>query len=146
MPDYLIHTIGIVSFVAAIVATWGLIRNRPRATSGASLSFPPVSEWKSTGHIDFASPRHEIEVPQKSPLSEGAFLLRVEEYRIVQCGEDDERIEFRWRNATVQEARRVAAQYNSSVAVMDVRLPLAAAAPPLAPLDAALTSTEALDR
>ncbi len=147
MPDYLVHIIGLVSLAAAVFATWGLIRNRPQRTADVPLH--AVSEWKPTGRIDFSSPRHEIEVPHKLPLSQGSFVLRVEEYRLVESDatDDAQRIEFRWRNATVDEARRVAAQHNASAAPLPVRLPLAAAAPPMAPdFDVPSVSTQARDK
>jgi|SRR5829696_7072203 len=65
-------------------------------------SVTATSEWQLTGKIDF----HCAETfrDDKAPA---AFVLRVEDYRIVESISGVEHVEIRWRNASLAEAKSV---------------------------------------
>jgi hypothetical protein len=68
-----------------------------------------TGEWRPTGKIDF----HCAEMPQDDKLP-AAFVLQVEDYRTVETISGVERVEIRWRNATLAEAKAVVTAHQSA--------------------------------
>jgi hypothetical protein len=68
-----------------------------------------TNEWRPTGKIDF----HCADLPQDDKLP-AAFLLRMEDYRTLESISGAERVEIRWRNATLAEAKAVVAHQNAA--------------------------------
>src|SRR5919108_4371041 len=61
-----------------------------------------ASEWRPTDKIDF----HCAETPKDDKVP-AAFILQVEDYRTVETISGVQRVEIRWRNATLAEAKSV---------------------------------------
>lgn len=90
----------ISSAIAAIVFVMLYTSARGKKIPEASVT--ATSEWQLTGKIDF----HCAETfrDDKAPA---AFVLRVEDYRIVESISGVEHVEIRWRNASLAEAKSV---------------------------------------
>jgi hypothetical protein len=67
-----------------------------------------TSEWRPTDKIDF----HCAETPQDEKVP-ATFVLQVEDYRTVETISGVQRVEIRWRNATLAEAKSVVAAHQS---------------------------------
>ena len=67
-----------------------------------------TSEWRTTDKIDF----HCAETP-KDDKEPGSFVLQVEDYRTVETISGVQRVEIRWRNATLAEAKSVVTAHQS---------------------------------
>jgi hypothetical protein len=65
-----------------------------------------VSDWEPSGKIDFGC----VELGAESDPA--LFHLRVEDLRILESISGTKRIELRWRNPTLAEAKEIAARYN----------------------------------
>jgi hypothetical protein len=65
--------------------------------------------WVPTGRIDFAT---RLDGNPEDSDQPSEFKLRVEERRIVESITGIENLEFRWRLATLNEAKVVVAQYH----------------------------------
>jgi len=90
----------ISSAIAAIVFV--MLYTSARGKKNPEASVTATSEWQLTGKIDF----HCAETfrDDKAPA---AFVLRVEDYRIVESISGVEHVEIRWRNASLAEAKSV---------------------------------------
>lgn len=104
--------LGLVSLALLVTGAGGYLLNRRRP--GPDLETPtgetvvPISEWKTTGKIDFGC----SELPDDERAS-AVFVLRCEEYRMLQSSSGARRLEFRWREATLAEAKQVTAVHNA---------------------------------
>jgi hypothetical protein len=67
-----------------------------------------TSEWRPTDKIDF----HCAETPKDDKVP-SAFVLQVEDYRTVETISGVQRVEIRWRNATLAEAKSVVTAHQS---------------------------------
>jgi hypothetical protein len=100
----------VIFFLAAIIAAAGFVMlylwwredKRPEEIVTAT------SEWQPTGKIDF-----HAQLPQADKLP-AVFVLRVEDYRSVESISGAERVEIRWRNATLTEAKALVAHQNAA--------------------------------
>ena len=91
---------------AAIAASAGLyVSLRKEKKSQEIVS----GEWQSTGKIDF----HCAQSP-KDDTAPAEFILRVEDFRIVESISGVEHVEIRWRNATLAEAKAVVVSHQSA--------------------------------
>jgi hypothetical protein len=90
---------------AAIAATAGLYRSLRKEKESQEII---TSEWQSTGKIDF----HCAQTPKDDTPAE--FVLRVEDFRVVESISGVEHVEIRWRNATLAEAKAVVVAHQSS--------------------------------
>ena len=104
-----------------------------------SESVIAATEWQPTGKIDFYCA--EMPGENETPAS---FLLRVEEYRIVESISGVEHTEIRWRKAVLSEAKSVLTVHQNATDTGNkahpisglVRVPASAAATqPLSPQD-----------
>jgi hypothetical protein len=68
-----------------------------------------TGEWRPTDKIDF----HCAEMPKDDKLP-AAFVLQVEDYRTVETISGVQRVEIRWRNATLAEAKAVVTAHQSA--------------------------------
>jgi hypothetical protein len=68
-----------------------------------------TSEWRSTDKIDF----HCAETPKDDKVP-SAFVLQVEDYRTVETISGVQRVEIRWRNATLAEAKAVVTAHQTA--------------------------------
>jgi hypothetical protein len=66
-----------------------------------------LSDWQPSGRIDFGCPAEIEDENQPAP-----YLLRVEEYRTLQSPSGTKRMELRWRDATLKEAKRIVVRHN----------------------------------
>ncbi len=121
MTDAVIHTVGFLGLVVGLGGLGAAAYARLRDRGFAADSFKPVSEWKPTGHIDFFSPQDEVDISQKRSGKQGSFVLRVEDYRIVESPNigGGKRVEYRWRKATLAEAKDVASMHNGNIISAD---------------------------
>lgn len=105
--------------------------------------FLPVSDWRPTGHIDFIDLENSGERPRPAPT----FLLRAEDYRILEsmAVSGAKQVEFRWRNATLVEAKHVVSHHNSSVSTIDDYLPWTIRNPHIIPNPANAAAKPALE-
>jgi hypothetical protein len=69
-----------------------------------------LSDWQQSGRIDLACPE---ELPSDDVPA--TFYLRVEEFRTSRSPSGLSRMEIRWRDATLLEAKRVVARHNLDV-------------------------------
>lgn len=123
-------------FVALVVVGVGglmLTSRRERKLDQPEEALRPVSEWRPTGKIDFICPRSLA-----GDSDPAVFLLRVEEYRRLQSISGAKRLEIRWRNANLRDAKCVVAQHNASnpFFAVDHGLPTPIEAPAIVPYDA----------
>ena len=85
------------SILAVIVAAYSYFRPKSKE---------PIQDqqdgWTPTGRIDFTDPQ-----------SSGTFILQVEDTRIVESIGGVEHRDFRWRRATIEEAKMVVLAYHS---------------------------------
>lgn len=116
----------ILAIVLTIVGALGLIftrtagdaapstRNSVSAKRSVPLTSPEhvtyLSDWQPSGRIDFACP--EELAGDDAPST---FYLRVEEFRTSRSPSGLSRMEIRWRDATLVEAKRVVARHNLDV-------------------------------
>jgi hypothetical protein len=103
--------LGLVSLALLAAGAGGYLLHRGRP--GPDLETPPgetlvpISEWKATGTIDFGC----SELPDDERAS-AVFVLRCEEHRLLQSSSGTRRVEVRWRDATLAEAKHVATLHN----------------------------------
>lgn len=137
MSDVSFATLGLVSLVLILVGVVGLIVTRQywRKPGRFEEGFLPISEWRPTGHIDF------VTVPASGDgngeQSEGPppFILRAEDYRMLEsmAVSGAKRVEFRWRAATLVEAKHVVSRHNTSLTTIDDYLPRTIRSPYIVP-------------
>lgn len=101
----------------------GLLWSRRSEPEKAAEELPceVVSDWRSTGKIDFA--RRDLNGKPDGSL----FCLQTEEYRVLQSMSGTKRVEVRWRAATLEEAAQVAGRHNARTTLLERELPRAAA-------------------
>jgi hypothetical protein len=122
--------LGLVSLALLVIGASGyLLKPKPLAVeTRPGETLVPISEWKASGKIDFGC----SEVPEDEDIS-ALFVLRCEEYRFLQSSAGTRRVEVRWRNATLAEAKSVTALHNTLPSISDrglstsIRVELAAA-------------------
>jgi len=138
---------------AALIAV-GLIglfltRRRNAKTALPRDDFTPITSWKPTGHIDFIAGDDLATVPAPADGEQGRalFYLRVEDYRILESISISgaKRVEYRWRNATLTEAKQVVVRHNADITTIDDRLPYPIRGPKLVPEVAAPIAPAPLD-
>ena len=122
-------------FIALMaIGIGGLIftSRRERKVYQPEEAVTPITEWKPTGKIDFICPEGLTDAREPA-----GFLLRVEEYRTLRSISGVKRVEIRWRNAHLSDAKWVVSQHNASNAFMliDHELPLPIEAPNIVPND-----------
>lgn len=135
MPDTVIYAIGLLGLLVGLTGLARFAVARLRSDEPPVESFKPISEWRPTGHIDFANLKDEIDISQTRARKEGSFVLRVEDYRIIESMNigGAKRLEYRWRRATLREAKIVASMHNRSIASADESVALAIRSPGLVP-------------
>ncbi len=120
-----------------LVGLMGFLWSRPNNVPGwPRRSCPPamqnepsrqvVLDWRASGTIDFApvinSDRSEF------------FVLEREEYRVFESKiSGTKRVEFRWRAATLEDAKQVASLHNAKRRLLDPELPTSVRHPTLVP-------------
>jgi hypothetical protein len=102
--------LGLVSLALLVIGAGGYLLKRtpPDVETHPGEMLVPISEWKASGKIDFGC----SEVPEDERAS-ALFVLRCEEYRFLQSSTGARRIEVRWRDATLAEAKQVASLHNA---------------------------------
>jgi hypothetical protein len=91
---------------AAIAATVGMYLSLRKEKKSQDIV---TSEWQSTGKIDF----HRAHTP-KEDTAPAEFILRVEDFRVVESISGVEHVEIRWRNATLAEAKAVVVAHQNA--------------------------------
>ena len=128
MSDFAFSSLGYSSVALVAVGLIGLlvVRFRWRRAIHFEEGFIPISEWRPTGHIDFVTSPAPSDVG-KGQNNDGPlpFILRAEDYRMLEsmAVSGAKRLEFRWRAATLVEARHVVAHHNSRLTAIDDYLP-----------------------
>lgn len=84
------------------------------------------SEWRPSGKIDFTCPKFPKDLQQSAP-----FVLRIEEYCVFQSHAGTKHVAVRWRDASLAEARQVAARHNAVGLSFERELPVITQAPKL---------------
>jgi hypothetical protein len=109
-----------LAFLAAGLIAVILMRLRRRAVTFKE-GFVPISDWRPTGCIDFIT----LEAPNDGNDPPPTFLLRTEDYRMLEsmAVSGAKQVEFRWRNATLLEAKHVVSAFNASRMTIDDYLP-----------------------
>jgi hypothetical protein len=104
---------GIVMTVVIIGAGWeyrahilALVKRRTARDPYDYLKHTS-SDWKPTGHIDFAIPAEVRANPSKFRTSHGLFHLMIEEHRVLKTISGAETVERRTRPATLADAIEV---------------------------------------
>jgi hypothetical protein len=135
MTDAVIHTLGFLGLVVGLGGLGATAYTRLRDRGFAADSFKPISEWKPTGHIDFFSPQDDVDISQTRSGKQGSFVLRVEDYRIVESPNigGGKRLEYRWRKATLAEAKDVASMHNGNIVSADSYVAPSIRSPALVP-------------
>jgi len=109
--------LGLVSLAFLLIGASGyLLKQRrpgPVVEAQPGETLVPISDWKAAGKIDFGC----SEVPEDERAS-AVFVLRCEEYRFLQSSTGARRIEVRWRDATLAEAKQVAALHNARPTIL----------------------------
>jgi len=106
MLEYLVDPVmlGFLVLISSAIAAimFVMLYTSARGKKIPEASVTATSEWQPTGKIDF----HCAETfrDDKAPA---AFVLRVEDYRIVESISGVEHVEIRWRNASLAEAKSV---------------------------------------
>jgi hypothetical protein len=102
-----------IGFIAAVVAAgigvlWLVAsrRGRPKSPTLEDLT-AIVKDWAPSGKIDFSFP------DETNATEPAIFALRIEEIRLRQSVSGARLAEVRWRNATMQEAKRVVSHCNA---------------------------------
>lgn len=85
-----------------------------------------VSEWRPTGAVDFETER----VP-KDENRPATFVLKVEEFCVVESPVGTKHARLRWRNASLAEAKQVATRQNQTGILLPRELPTSLSAPRL---------------
>jgi hypothetical protein len=123
MLNFLLSPVDLASTAIAIAVFAAVISTylRPGRAVIFKDGFLPVSDWRPTGHIDFINSERRDDPSKPMPL----FLLRVEEYRIIESTAVSaaKQVEYRWRNAALDEAKRVVWHHNSTHRTIDDYLP-----------------------
>ncbi len=121
----------------ALAGLMGLLWSRPNHVPGCSRrSCPPamqneasrqvVLDWCASGKIDFA--------PVTNSDGSEFFVLEREEYRVFESKiSGAKRVEFRWRAATLEDAKQVASLHNAKMRLLDPELPTWMRDPTLVP-------------
>jgi hypothetical protein len=95
--------------VAAAMIAYGMYairkKDEPDPLYGG-VSGTLKEDWARTGNIDFHVAALESTSPQQ-------FILRVEERKIMENSMGQEVTQFRWRLATIEEAKEVVACWNA---------------------------------
>jgi hypothetical protein len=95
--------------VAAAMIAYGIYAIRKKDEpdpSYSGVSGTLKEDWARTGNIDFHVGALESASPQQ-------FILRVEERKIMENSMGQEVTQFRWRLATIEEAKEVVACWNA---------------------------------
>ncbi len=93
--------IPIAAAILIAAGAGGLIfsrRTRLQRFRAPELAAQVVADWRFTGKIDF----------DQRKLGHGqaeVFVLKTEEYRVLESTSGTKRIEVRWRDATLEEAK-----------------------------------------
>ena len=105
MLTVILVLVAIIAVAAALAVfyLWWLKQKKPEEIVTVT------SEWQPTGKIDF----HCAELPKDHKLPT-IFVLRVEDYRTVESISGAERVEIRWRNATLAEAKAVVVAHQNA--------------------------------
>jgi hypothetical protein len=113
-PPMLEYLLPVVAVVFIAVGLFGLYSSRQLGRSRKQTqehlgeeNVKVLADWQPSGRIDFSCPDDVFD--EDKP---GAFTLRVEEYRTLQGPSGTTRVELRWRDATLAEAKRVVVHYN----------------------------------
>ena len=116
VKDFVPVALGSIAFIG--VFTTRLWRHRAVTFKEGFL---PISQWRPTGRIDFIDLEGFIDADRPTP----SFLLRVEDYRMLEsmAVSGARQVEFRWRSATLHEAKQVVSRHNSNVSSIDDYLP-----------------------
>ncbi len=121
----------------ALVGLIGLLWSQPIRVPGWSRrSCPPamqnepsrqiVLDWCASEQIDFA--------PVTNSDGSDFFVLEREEYRVFESKiSGTKRVEFRWRAATLEDAKQVASLHNAKMRLLDPELPTWMSDPTLVP-------------
>jgi hypothetical protein len=135
MSGIVINVVAVIALIGGLVGLAALFLARRRERSDPVESFKPISDWKPTGHIDFTALDHEVEIPQRGLGSRGSFVLRVEDYRVIESVNigGAKRLEYRWRRATLREAKHVASLHNRTIKSADESVALAIRGPRMVP-------------
>ncbi|MEJ2377825.1 MAG: hypothetical protein P8Y53_20850 [Pseudolabrys sp.] len=137
MADFSFTTLGLVSLVLVLVGVIGLVLTRQywRKPVRFEEGFLPISEWRPTGSIDFVTPPDTGAGNTTPGGTPPAFILRVEDYRILEsmAVSGAKRVEFRWRPAALDEAKHVVSRHNASLTTIDEYLPRTIRSPHIVP-------------
>lgn len=111
--------LGLVSLALLVIGAGGYLLKRtpPGVEIHHGETLVPISEWKASGKIDFGC----SEVPEDEHVS-ALFVLRCEEYRFLQSSGGTRRVEVRWRDATLAEAKQVTTLHNALPTILDREL------------------------
>lgn len=112
--------LGYGSIALVVIGAIGYLltgRSRPAVTEPAE-TLTPVSDWKPTSKIDFGCA--DVITDENVPMR---LFLRSEEYRVLQSMSGTKRIELRWRDATLAEAKRLVVRHNAGAMAFDRELP-----------------------
>jgi hypothetical protein len=90
--------------IAAIAGLYASLRRKEKKSEEII-----TSEWQTTGKIDF----YCAQTPKDDTLR-AEYILRVEDFRVVESISGVEHVEIRWRKATLAEAKAVVVAYQSA--------------------------------
>jgi hypothetical protein len=137
VSDFSFTTLGLVSLVTLLVGVIGLLLTRLswRKPPTFEEGFLPISEWRPTGNIDFVTPPAAGEASEQAADAAAPFVLRAEDYRMLEsmAVSGARRVEFRWRAATLVEAKRVVSHHNTSLTTISDYLPHTIRSPYIVP-------------
>lgn len=88
----------------------------------ATQSQTHTSEWRPTGTVDFVAER-----PPKDETRPAVFVLKVEEFCVVESPIGTKYARLRWRNASLAEAKQVASRQNQTGILLQQELPFVSA-------------------
>jgi hypothetical protein len=111
--------IPIAAAILIAAGAGGLIfsrRARLQRFPAPELPAQVVADWRFTGKIDF-------DQRKLGPGGAEVFVLKTEEYRVLESTSGTKRIEVRWRDATLEEAKQVASRHNSRTILMEQDVP-----------------------
>ena len=107
-----IFWIGLAIILAIALIGYLITRRASVDPSHLGEEVKVVHDWVPTGRIDFAGPSMDASAAD-TPAS---FYLKAEDIRLLVSFSGIERKEIRWRNATLNEAKRVVNIFNRQMA------------------------------
>ena len=136
MSIFGLSALGYASIACVTAGLVGLIVThvRRRKIVRFEESFTPISAWKPTGNIDFVSCRAP-KTDDNDESIEFGFMLRAEDYRTLESLSisGSKRLEFRWRNAGLDEAKQVVVRHNFGRKSIEHFLPSLMSGPRIVP-------------